>query len=87
MNSQSLNNKISTLIQFLEDNSIDICLLTETWLKTQNNFVTALLKEAGYKITHCVRQNKKGGGVAIVSKHIFETKYEKSEFQNKECVL
>ena len=88
MNSQSLNNKISTLIQFLEDNSIDICLLTETWLKTQNNFVTALLKEAGYKITHCVRQNKKGGGVAIVSKHIFETKYEKLvEYNSFECII
>ena len=63
LNPQSLNNKISILIQFLEDNSIDICLFTETWLKTQNNFVTASLKEAGYKITHCIRQNKNGGGL------------------------
>ena len=87
-NSQSLNNKILYLIQLLEDNCIDFAFVTETWLRTQNNFVTAAINEAGYKITHNIRNNKIGGGVAIVSKQNFQSKYEKLlEYNTFECII
>ena len=67
-NAQSLNNKIEFLIQLLQDESIDICFVCETWLTSQNNHVTALLKESGFNISHVYRTDRKGGGVAILFK-------------------
>ena len=61
-NPQSLVNKIHDFIQILEDNGINIALLCETWFKSQNNHVTALLKEAGFNISHYNRPVEKGGG-------------------------
>ena len=87
-NAQLVNNKILNLLQILDDDSIDICFLTETWLKTQHNYVTAALSESGYKITHNTRTAKKGGGVAIISRNNLESKYEKSvEFTSFECII
>lgn len=72
----------------MEDNLIDFCFITESWLKTQYNFVTSTLNEAGFQITHCVRSNKKGGGVAIISKQTFVSKYEKMlDYSTFECVI
>ena len=77
-NAQSINNKIVDLIQILVDNSICICLLTETWFKIQHNHVTSLLNESGYRICHFHRTEKKGGGVAIICKQQYRPKFEKS---------
>lgn len=62
-NCRSIRNKSIELFNFLTDNNIDICLLSETWLK------------CGEKLTHrnyyCVRNDRKGstgGGVAILIK-------------------
>ena len=72
----------------MEDDSIDVCFITETWLKSQNNYVTAALRESGYNISHNIRTSKKGGGVAIISRNSFESKYEKSlEFTSFECII
>ena len=57
-------------------------------MKTQNNNITALLNEAGFKITHFTRSIKKGGGVAIISKQLYESKFEKSlVFNSFECII
>lgn len=72
----------------MEDNSIDFCFLTETWLKTQNNHITAQLKDAGYQTTHFTRSARKGGGVAIISRQNYVSKYEKLlEFSSFECII
>ena len=87
-NAQSLNNKINNFIQILQDASIDICFLSETWLTAQNNTVTALLKESGYNIHHFNRADKRGGGVAIVTKFEYKSKLKKSfQYCSFECVL
>ena len=79
---------MSDFLQILEDNETDLCFLTETWLKTQNNNITALLNEAGFKISHFTRSIKRGGGVAIISKQVYESKFEKSlEFNSFECII
>ena len=77
-NAQSINNKINNFIQILEDNDINICCISETWLQTQNNTITAKLKESGYTIYHFNRISKRGGGVAILLKSNYKTKFEKS---------
>ena len=87
-NAQSLNNKINNFIKILQDASIDICFLSETWLTAQNNTVTALLKESGYNIHHFNRADKRGGGVAIVTKFEYKSKLKKSfQYCSFECVL
>ena len=66
-NPRSLNNKIETFIQYLEDNDIDIAAVSETWLASLNNYITGYLRERGYNIHHYHRDAKKGGGVSIIS--------------------
>ena len=62
--------------------------MCETWLRSQNNNVTALLKEYGYKICHFNRITKKGGGVAIISKSNYKPKFEKSlNYISFECII
>ena len=86
-NACSLNNKILDFIHILEDNDIEISFLTETWLQSQNNHVTALLLEAGYKISHYHRSAEKGGGVAIITRAHFVSKNEKTfHYQTFECL-
>ena len=60
-NARGINNKKMEFFQFLETNYIDICLLTETWLKSDNSFCHEL-----YSIYRCDRESRVGGGVAIV---------------------
>ena len=72
----------------LLDDSIDICFLCETWLKSQNNSVTALLKESGYNIHHFNRTDMRGGGVALVTKFECKSKLMKSfHYCSFECAL
>ena len=66
-NPQSLQNKVLDFIQLLEDNNIDIAFITESWMTCQNNHTSALLRESGYTMYHNFRQDKVGGGVAIVA--------------------
>ena len=62
--------------------------MSETWLKSQNNNVTALLKESGFKISHFNRTDKQGGGVAIVSKCDYKSKFQRSvEHISFECII
>ena len=66
-NPRSLNNKIESFVQLLEDNDIDIAAISETWLSSSNNYVTGYLRERGYNIHHYHRDVKRGGGVSIIS--------------------
>ena len=53
------------------DNSADIAFLTETWLKSQKNAVTAAVQHYNYKLYHCNRTGRSkeiGGGVGILVK-------------------
>lgn len=87
-NPKSLNNKIYQFLQVLEDNSIHLAFICETWFQSQNNMVTALLKEFGFSTFHSNRTDKGGGGVAIISRGNFQPKFEKVfKYLSFECVL
>ena len=64
-NAQSICNKLDEIIAFLFDNNIELAFISETWLSSQENTKTALLKSAGFCLTHCFRE-KRGGGVCIL---------------------
>lgn len=61
-NCRSIRNKFMELFDFLERENIDICLLSETWLKNNNK-----LFSPNYS---CIRVDREttGGGVAILIK-------------------
>ena len=71
-------NKVDFLIQKLVDNSINFALITESWLKSQKNHITFLLKEAGFNICHFNRSTRGGGGVAIISSQKYISKFHKN---------
>lgn len=86
-NPRSLNNKIETFIQYLEDNDIDIAAVSETWLASLNNYITGYLRERGYNIHHYHRDAKKGGGVSIISANTISREQTKTyKYKSFECV-
>ena len=58
----------------LEDNNIDVACLCETWFDDQNGTFTANIKAAGYEIVHATREDKGGGGAAILYKRTLNIK-------------
>ena len=66
-----MNNKLPDLMEHLIDNSPDVIFLTETWLTSEKNNITAEVKEYGYVLLHKIRKNRekdRGGGVGILVK-------------------
>ena len=57
-------------------------------MTSANNLTSSLLREAGYSMFHSFRSNKKGGGVAIITKSTFVSKNSKTfNFQTFEVVV
>ena len=65
----SMNNKLPLLIEHLTDSQPDVIFLTETWLTSEKNNITAEVKDYGYHLLHRPRKNReknRGGGVGIL---------------------
>ena len=80
-------------MSILLDNNIDIAFISETWLSSETNSVTAHIKSYGFDLIHVFR-DKRGGGVAIlwnkrVQKHIkfSPVKHEFKSFQYHKIVF
>jgi len=67
INCQSVRNKTNEVIDHIIDNNIDICALTETWLKPgdEDSPTIAQLTPTGYSFLHIPRISR-GGGVGIL---------------------
>ena len=52
-------------MSILIDNNIDLAFISETWLSSQSNSITAHIKSYGYDFIHVFRE-KRGGGVGIL---------------------
>ena len=66
--------KLRNMLQVLEDNDIQIGCITETWFDSIKGVFTTAIKEAGYKLVHDVREDKRGGGTAIIYKDKLKVK-------------
>ena len=65
----SLNNKLPGIMEHILDRKSDIVFLTETWLPSDKNSITAEVKTYGYKLLHNRRKDRLkeiGGGVGIL---------------------
>ena len=71
-NASSIKNKLELVSDFLEKSKIDAFVITETWLKdcqSDNAWIkSCALNSDKYTFSTVNRQNKKGGGVALVCK-------------------
>ena len=67
-NPRSLKNKISEFMLLLDDRSIDIAAVSESWLTAQSDATTGIMKSHGYTIFHDYRHHQRGGGTAIIYK-------------------
>ena len=68
MNTQSLKNKDAILLDHLIEMKTDICIVTKTWLKENDDtwLECSDISRNGYKIQTHNRNIAKGGGLAIV---------------------
>ena len=59
-------NKTQEIQLELVNNSLDLCILTETWIKECDTIIPTRLCPNGYKSLYISRQDRVGGGIAIV---------------------
>ena len=71
LNTQSICNKVPAVLELLSDNKVDVCFMTETWLKCNDKAKFAEIREYGFDIFSAPRKGR-GGGVAFIfnPKHI-----------------
>ena len=82
--------RLTSVLQYMEDNDIQISCTTETWFDAQIGRFTGMIKEAGYDIVHANRDDKRGGGVAILFKIALKVKKGESstsKFTSFECIV
>ena len=69
-------------MEYATDYDADIMLLSETWLRSSKNDITATVEEFGYTLKHSIRKNRAketGGGVGILFKKSLNVKPVKSK--------
>ena len=76
INIQSIKCKDSLLLDELITNKVNMCIVTETWLKDQDQLwlETNNLVQNGYRIDNVNRPNRTGGGLAIIYKSSIDIK-------------
>ncbi|VDI70251.1 Hypothetical predicted protein [Mytilus galloprovincialis] len=67
LNVRSVKNKSTSICDFMQSNNADLLALTETWLGSAiDKSVISETTPDGYQIFHIPRENKLGGGVALI---------------------
>ena len=74
-NIQSVKNKQLVLHQYLVENKVDLCILTETWLRNteadQAWLQCSLINNSGFKCFASNRQDRRGGGLALICRDMY----------------
>lgn len=69
LNARSINNKVYEIRELLLKHNIDVGCVTETWLREGPSTVVADFKREGLEVVSLPRKERKGGGVALISKN------------------
>ena len=73
----SMNNKLPDIMEHIVDRNSEVVFITETWLHSDKNSVTAEVKTYGYQLLHDIRKDRekdRGGGVGIFIKSSIRAK-------------
>ena len=85
-NCRSIINRTQELQLETKENNLDICVLTETWMKPDDNLTHLHMCPDGYKSLSLSRQNCIGGGIAIMFRNYLNIKEgNRYEFTSMEC--
>ena len=71
INARSITNKSSPIQHYLHDQEVDICAITETWVKTDDKTASKEILPPGYNIITTPRPDGRcRGGLAVVYKSL-----------------
>ena len=59
-------NKLENFLQIIDDNDLSVACITETWFDAKNGHFSHAIKRSGYELHHAYREDKRGGGAAIM---------------------
>ena len=65
-NAQSVRNKTGILQDYLCQEKIDLCVVTESWITHDQAAVRVECSRPGYSFTGHCRSGQKGGGFAVI---------------------
>ena len=65
INTRSLRNKTGNFLDHIIDDIIDICTITETWLKGKDEDTRSELNIDGYVFKDVTRGHRQGGGCSV----------------------
>ena len=68
INARSVCNKTLELQTYITERSIDICAITETWLRPDDQVTLPDITPSGYKALSKPRRRGRGGGIALIYK-------------------
>ena len=69
VNTQSIRNKTGDIVNHVVSENIDICAITETWLRSEDDTIRQECQPAGYTFTDSPRQcGRQGGGTGLLCK-------------------
>ena len=76
LNARSVRNKDVLIKDYLTDSSIDICVISETWLQDYDDYwiKACELNRDGYSMVTSHRMGRPGGGLACVCRNRFKVK-------------
>ncbi len=66
--------KTHQIVDYLIENDLSLCAITEFWLKPEDDVAMGELEPAEYKLDPIHRHHKRGGGIAIVHQHTLKAK-------------
>ena len=67
-NARSLRNKSAAFVDLVCDSKADLFAVSETWLTDNDTAILSELTPQGYKLHHCPRSDRRGGGTALIFK-------------------
>ena len=83
VNARSFRNKTEVFTDHVIDSEIDICVVTETWLRKRDAVVLSALTPPGYSIKSVPRAPERtGGGTGIIM--MLRDKFRLTLFEGKE---
>ena len=75
INTRSIRSKTLDFQEYVVSKDIDVCAVTETWLKEDETFDKKRIAPIGYSvISHPRRDKRVGGGIAMVYKNNIKVK-------------
>ena len=66
LNARSISNKSALFVDYVSECKADLVAITETWLSDNDSAVCYEITPAGYKLLHCPRGDRRGGGTALL---------------------